>query len=73
MRLIKQTDEYVVDTEEQAIALIEKFRKTANDEGYIVGANGYTLKEKKSKGEVVAIHYVVKITKVFGGVWDDYE
>ena len=73
MRLIKQTDEYVVDTEEQAISLIEKFRKDAHDEGYVVGANGYTLKEKKAKGEVVAIHYVVKITKVFGGVWDDYE
>lgn len=70
MRLIKQTDEYVVDTEEQAIALIEKFRKTANDDGYVIGANGYILREKKSKG---AMQYVVKITKVFGGVWDDYE
>ena len=73
MRLIKQTDEYVVDTEDQAIALIEKFRQAAKDEGYIVGANGYTLKEKKAKGEVIAVQYVVKITKVFGGVWDDFE
>lgn len=73
MRLIKQTDEYVVDTEEQAIALIEKFRQAANGDGYVVGANGYTLKEKKSKGEVVACQFVVKITKVFGGIWDDYE
>ena len=73
MRLIKQTDEFVVDTEDQAVAVIEKFRSAAHDEGYVVGANGYTLKEKKSKGEVVACQYIVKITKVYGGVWDDYE
>ena len=73
MRLIKQTDEYVVDTEDQAIAVIEKFRSAAKDEGYIVGANGYTLKEKKAKGEVVACQYLTKVTKVYGGVWDDYE
>lgn len=68
MRLIKQTDEYVVDTEEQAIALIEKARKDAISDGYVLGANGYTYKTKKDN-EV----WVCKITKVFGGVWDDYE
>ena len=73
MRLIKQTDEYVVDTEEQAIAAIQIFRDAAAKDGYVLGASGYTLKEKKAKGEVVCVHYVVKITKVFGGVWDDYE
>ena len=73
MRLIKQTDEYVVDTEEQAIKAIQDFREDATKKGYVLGASGYTLKEKKAKGEVIAVQYVVKVTKVFGGVWDDYE
>ena len=33
MRLIKQPDEFVVDTEEEAIALIEKARKDSHSEG----------------------------------------
>ena len=37
MRLIKQTDEFVLDTEEEAIALIEKARQAANSEGYAAG------------------------------------
>lgn len=73
MRLIKQTDEFVVDTEEQAIALIEKARQDAHTEGYVLGANGYTYKTKKAKGEIVAEQFLVKIAKVYGGVWDDYE
>ena len=73
MRLIKQTDEFVVNTEEEAIRTIESARQAAMSEGYVLGANGYTLKEKKAKGEVVACQYVVKIAKVYGGVWDDYE
>ena len=73
MRLIKQTDEFVVDTEEQAIALIEKARQAAHSEGYVLGANGYTYKTKKAKGEIIGEVWVCKITKVLGGVWDDYE
>ena len=73
MRLIKRTEEYIVDTEEQAIAAIQSFRDAAAKDGYVLGASGYTLKEKKAKGEVVASVYLLKITKVFGGVWDDYE
>ena len=73
MRLIKKTEEYVVDTEEQAISAIQNFRDEASQNGYVLGASGYTLKEKKSKGEVIAEQYVVKVTKVFGGVWDDFE
>lgn len=73
MRLIKRTEEYVVDTEEQAIHAIQNFRDEAAQNGYVLGASGYTLKEKKSKGEVIAEQYVVKVTKVFGGVWDDFE
>ncbi len=70
MALIKQTDEYVVDTEEEAIKMIEAFRQQAAENGYMLGASGYTYKCKKAKGEIVDELYVVKISKVFGGVWD---
>ena len=73
MRLIKRTEEYVVDTEEQAIKAIENFRADAAEHGHTVGASGYTYKTKKSKGEIVAEAYVVKVTRILGGVWDDYE
>lgn len=73
MRLIKKTEEYVVDTEEQAIAAIQNFREEAEREGYVLGTSGYTLKTKKSKGEIIAEQYVVKVTKIFGGIWDDFE
>lgn len=69
MRLIKRTEEYVVDTEEQAIKVLQEFKEEAAKNGYILGANGYTYKTKKNKGEL----YLVKITKVLGGIWDDFE
>lgn len=70
MTLIKQTEEYVVDTEDNAIKVIEHFRKEAAEKGYLLGASGYTYKCKKAKGEIVDECYLVKITKVFGGIWD---
>lgn len=73
MRLIKRTEEYVVDTEEQAIKAIQNFREDAAEHGHTVGASGYTYKTKKSKGEIVAEQYVVKVTRILGGIWDDYE
>ncbi len=73
MRLIKRTEEYVVDTEEQAIKAIQNFREDAAEHGHTVGASGYTYKTKKSKGEIIGEVYVVKVTRILGGVWDDYE
>ena len=73
MRLIKRTEEYVVDTEEQAIKAIQNFREDAAEHGHTVGASGYTYKAKKAKGEIVAEQYLVKVTRILGGIWDDYE
>lgn len=61
--LIKQTDEIVVDTEEQAKALIESFKQKAKNEGFEITNYSSTLKEKKSKGEVIESYYIVKIVK----------
>ena len=45
--LMKQTDEIRVDTEEQAKALIEKFKEKAAIDGYEITNYSSTLKEKK--------------------------
>ena len=71
MRLLKQTEEYRADTEEEAKEIMEKFRQDAHDKGYTLGASGYTYKTKKAKGEIVDMAWVVKIQKVVGGVWDE--
>ena len=60
---MKQTDEIRVDTEEQAKALIEKFKEKAAIDGYEITNYSSTLKEKKSKGEVIDSYYIVKIVK----------
>ena len=73
MRLIKRTEEYVVDSEEDAIKLIQNFKDDAEKNGYILGASGYTYKTKKAKGEIIGEVWVCKIAKILGGVWDDYE
>ena len=73
MRLIKRTEEYVVDTEEQAIKVLQEFKDDAAKNGYVLGASGYTYKTNKAKGEIIGEVWVCKIVKVLGGVWDDFE
>lgn len=73
MRLIEQTESYVLDTEAQAIALINAAKEAAEKEGYVLGASGYKYKTKKAKGEIIGEAWVVTIKKVIGGVWDDLE
>lgn len=71
MRLIERTEKFVVDSEEEAIKLIQVSKKDAEDNGYILGASGYTYKTKKAKGEIIGEAWVVSIKKVLGGVWDE--
>lgn len=71
MRILKQTEEYRADTEEEAKVIMEKFRTEAPEKGYTLGASGYTYKTKKAKGEIIDEAWVVKIVKVIGGVWDE--
>lgn len=63
MEIMKQTDEIRVDSYEEAKALIEKFKAQSREEGYDVTSSSATLKEKKSKGEVIDSYYIVKIVK----------
>lgn len=61
--LMKQTDEIMVETEEEAKALIESFKEKAKRDGFEITNYSSTLKEKKSKGEIVSSYYLIKITK----------
>ena len=71
MRILKQTEEFRADTEDEAKLVMEKFREEAKEKGYTLGASGYTYKTKKAKGEIIDEAWVVKIVKVIGGVWDE--
>jgi hypothetical protein len=73
MKILKQTEEYRTDSEEEAIAVIESYKKDSEEKGYVLGASGYTYKTKKAKGEIIDEAWVVKVTKILGGVWDDGE
>jgi len=73
MRLIEQTEKYVVDSEEDALKVIQQFKKDAESKGYILGNSGYAYKSKKAKGEIIGEAWVVTVKKVLGGVWDDFE
>ena len=61
MEIMRRTDEIKVNIEEEAMALIESFKEKSRTEGYEVVSHTTTLKEKKSKGEVIDSYYIVKI------------
>ena len=60
MQLLKEVKEFRVETEEDAIALVQKFK---DEQGtYEVIKSCYTMKTKKSKGEIIDTWFVVSIT-----------
>ena len=70
MEILKVTEEYRVNLEEEVKQLNEKMKSEATEEGYILNAFSYTKKEKKSKGEIIDEGYLVKAVKVYGGFWE---
>lgn len=71
MKLLKTTIEARAYSEDEARNFLEDFRKQSNEKGYVVGANGYTYKSKKSKGEIVDEAWICKCVKIHDEVWDD--
>ena len=63
--LMKTTDVYKVDTEEEAMNLIQEFKDNQNVEGYTVSKSGYVLKTKKSKGEIIDQWFITTIERSF--------
>lgn len=64
-QLLKTTDVWLTESEEDAINMVEEARDKQTDGGYTLTKGGYTAKPKKSKGEVLYIEYKVTIEKTF--------
>lgn len=74
MKALKITYESRAYTEDEAKDAILKFRANAAQEGYTVGAAGYTYKSKKKKNVgVVAEAWVVKCVAIYDEIWDEGE
>lgn len=73
MRLLKVTEEYRAESEQEVKEMNEQFKTEAKSEGYILNAFSYTKKEKKKSGDIIDDGYLVKVAKVYGGFWDGLE
>ena len=73
MKLLKVTEEYRAESEQEVREMNEQFKAEAKTKGYVLSAFSYTKKEKKSKGEIIDEGYLVKVAKVYGGFWDGLE
>lgn len=64
-QLLKTTDVWLTESEEEAMEMVEEAKNKQADGGYTLTKGGYTAKPKKSKGEVLYIEYKVTIEKTF--------
>ena len=64
-QLLKTTDVYRVDTEEEAETMMAQAKDEQIQYGYTLTKAGYAIKTKKSKGEIVDSWAVVSIEKTF--------
>lgn len=69
--LLETTTKYRADNEVAAKDMIESIRKDAEKKGYLIKKASYERKTKKAKGEIVAEVFVVSVTQVFAGLWED--
>jgi len=63
--LLKTTDVYRVDNEEEAVKMINEYKDNQASGGYSLTKSGYVLKTKKSKGEIVDSWAVVSVEKTY--------
>ena len=64
-QLLKTTDVYRVDTEEEATQMIIAAKDDQLQYGYTLTKSGYAIKTKKQKGEIVDSWAVVSLEKTF--------
>ena len=63
--LLKTTEQYRVDNEDEAVKMIEKAKDDALNEGYTLTKSSYVIKTKKSKGEIVDMWAICNLEKTF--------
>lgn len=73
MRILKVTEEYRAESEQEVKEMNEDFKAKAVTQGFNLNSFSYTKKEKKSKGKVIDDGFLVKVTKIYGGMWDGLE
>ena len=61
--LCKKTEEWRVNDEAEAKALIEKAKADENVEGYELKSYKMVKKDKKSKGEIIDSYVIVTLIK----------
>ena len=66
--LIKATNEVRVETEEEADQFHKELQQEAEKIGCILSTFTKTLRQKKSKGEVIDEYYQIKYTYVFNDI-----
>lgn len=64
-QLLKTTDVFRVNDEEEAVQVIQEFKNNQAAEGYTLTKSGYVLKNKKSKGEIVDSWAIVTVERTF--------
>lgn len=60
-QIMKESKTWRVDTENEAVSMIEDYKEQSANEPWMVSKSGYTIKTKKSKGEIVDMWAVVTI------------
>lgn len=73
MRLLKVTEEYRAESEQEVKEMNNMFEEQAQTKGYILNSFSYTKKEKKAKGEIIDDGYLIKVSMIYGGFWDGLE
>lgn len=73
MRLLKVTEEYRAESEQEVKEMNDMFEEQAQTKGYILNSFSYTKKEKKAKGEIIDDGYLIKVSMIYGGFWDGLE
>lgn len=63
--LMKTTEVYRIDTEEEAMNAIERARENALTDGYTLTKSSYVIKNKKHKGEIVDTWVICTLEKTF--------
>lgn len=70
--LIKATNEVRVETEEEADQFHKELQKEAEKIGCILSTFTKTLRQRKSKGEIIEEYYQIKYTYVFNDIKEPY-
>lgn len=70
--LIKATNEVRVETEDEADQFHKELQQEAEKIGCILSTFTKTLRQKKSKGEVVDEYYQIKYTYVFNDIKEPF-